>query len=79
MRGEHLIQIRIQDKIVKELIRNEAYTKSSAISLSLRKGINFKFLIRKNVIEESEGKYFLNLDVWEKFKNHKLRRGLPFI
>ncbi len=80
MRGEHLIQINIQNKIINQLISEGAFSKQTASSLhNVRKGVNFRFLIRKGVIVEYNEKYYLNRSQLAVLEKSKVMRGFPFI
>ncbi len=76
MRGEYLLNIYFQNKIMNRLIEAGAFSKERSIELSnIRKGLNFKYLLKKNVVVESYGRYYLNQDIYEEFKVHKFKRG----
>ncbi len=78
MRGENLINIEIQNRIIAKLEENNAYCKNSAIDLNVRKGINFTFLCKKNVIVKYNDKYYLDVDNYNQFRKRIIRRGFPF-
>lgn len=74
------MQIHIQNKIIQELKEANACTEETSIRLSnVRKGINFNFLIRNEVIVQGKNGYYLNEVIWDNFKNYSIKRIFPFL